>query len=181
MKDKYINSNFIVQLKDIVSYGKNKLKIDNITLSTEIIEKFIIEINGSNEIETGELTELLKESLSNIEEELECLEEKLNTVFTMFNGCETGSLNSTFLFFVAQNLIISKRCRNGVSLPKNEMYSVNNIIMKIRGRQKECVRNSDELQELACSLWSNNNTVIEIAEQMFMVTLADANYFVSQC
>ena len=110
MKDKYINSNFIAQLKDIVSYGKNKLKIDNITLSTEIIEKFIIEINGSNEIETGELTKLLKESLSNIEEELECLEEKLNTVFTMFNGCETGSLNSTILFFVAQNLdeVISK-------------------------------------------------------------------------
>ena len=183
MKAKYINSSFIAQLKDIVSYGKNGLKRDNITLSTEIIEKFIVEINRSNKIETGELTKLLQESLSNIEEELECLKQKLNTVFTMFDGCATGSVNSTILFLVAQNLdeIYSKRCGNGISLPKYEMYSVNNIIMKIRGRRKECMRNSEAFQELACSLWSNNNTIIEIAEQMPMVTLADANYFVSQC
>ena len=70
MKARYINSIFIAQLKDIASYRKNELKRDNITLLTEIIEKFIFEKNRS-EIETAELTKLLKESLSNIEEELE--------------------------------------------------------------------------------------------------------------
>ena len=69
MKARYINSIFIAQLKDIASYRKNELKRDNITLLTEIIEKFIFEKNRS-EIETAELTKLLKESLSNIEEEL---------------------------------------------------------------------------------------------------------------
>ena len=70
MKARYINSIFIAQLKDIASYRKNELKRDNITLLTEIIGKFIFEKNRS-EIETAELTKLLKESLSNIEEELE--------------------------------------------------------------------------------------------------------------
>ena len=69
MKARYINSIFIAQLKDIASYRKNELKRDNITLLTEIIGKFIFEKNRS-EIETAELTKLLKESLSNIEEEL---------------------------------------------------------------------------------------------------------------
>ena len=69
MKARYINSIFIAQLKDIVSYRKNELKRDNIILLTEIIGKFIFEKNRS-EIETAELTKLLKESLSNIEEEL---------------------------------------------------------------------------------------------------------------
>ena len=181
MKARYMNSIFIAQLKDIASYGKNQLKRDNITLSTEIIGKFIVDKNRS-EIETGELTKLLKESLSNIEEELKCLKEELNTVFTMFNGCATGSVNCTVLFLVAQTFdeFYSKRCGNGISL-KYERYSVNSVIMKIQRRRKECVRNSDASQKLACSLWLNNNTVIEIAEQMAMVTLADANSFVSQC
>ena len=100
----------------------------------------------------------------------------------MFNGCATGSVNSTVLFLAAQTFdeFYSKRCRNGISL-KHERYSVNSVIMKIQRRRKECVRSSDASQKLACSLWSNNNTVIEIAEQMAMVTLADANSFVSQC
>ena len=138
---RYINSIFIAQLKDFGSYGKNELKRDNITLSTEIIGKFIVKKDRS-EIETGELTKLLKESLSNIEEELKCLKEELNTVFTMFNGCPTGSVNSTVLFLVAQTFdeFYSKRCGNGISL-KYKRYSVNSVIMKIQRRRKECVRN----------------------------------------
>ena len=185
MKGNLTSDDFLNFTAEIVELGENALnQTDDLVSATNDVQTYINEIKNATDEQTDQLNKLLISALATINFELDCLRSKLSIIATLALNCARGTNDFDTLFIDAKNAEekeVTESCIRNNYMTKPEIKNITEENMLLQNKQVICIRNNQGKKDFVCSQWYldiDNNT---IESQVLGATLADVEYFISEC